>query len=466
MATSVTIHGGQGSDTISFAFTVTGTHTTFYAQQFANNVNTLLGTLTGGGDSITPVQSGTIATPTGGMTPVYLLEAPTVGGGPSPTYTIDTYGYLLDTISGGATINLTDTVGDDTVLVAAINAQATITGNGNDNQITFVTGENEYIGTNDGTGDTLVGGSGYDTIYTSATGSTTVNSGTGSLTAYLQDTAPSGGINDIVWIDDGAGTVYANGVDDAVITTVGSQTIFGDSIGSTLTNTYLGVDLINRGSPNAPLAGNNTVNALTTDTVAVFDNTADNTIIGGSGILYFIGGDSITATVHAGTGNAYLFAGSGDSVTLGALGDTVANPASVYFVSGGNATLSGAAETGTLYAFAGGSGDSLSGGTGFNVLTASGGSETLTGGTAASSTNYFNIDYDQSNGATLVLNDFSLNGSSALVLGGGFTQADVAKIEDATGNGGNLSVTLSDGAQLTFTGITTGSQLTGHIILT
>ncbi len=465
MATSVTIHGGQGSDTISFAFTVTGTHTTFYAQQFANNVNALLApaSVTGGGDSITPVQAGTISTPTGGMTPVYLLEAPPNGGGggASPTYTIDTSGYVLDTISGGATINLTGTTGGDTVLVAAVNAQATITGAGGDNQITFVTGENEYIGNADTGGDTLVAGSGYDTIYTSLSGSTTVNSGTGSLTAYLQDTTQGVGVNDYVWLDDGNGTVYANGVDDAVIATVGSQTIYGDSVGSTLTNTILRVELTNQGAGTSTV-GNDTVSALTSDTAYVFDYTSANTINGGSGTLYFIGGDSVTATVHAGTGSAYLFGAAGDSITLGALGDTVANPGSVYFVSAGNETLSGAAETGTLYAF-GADGTSMSGGTGFNVLTPGAGNETLTGGTG---TNYFNIDAQASNGANLVLNDFSTDGRSDLVLSNGFTQADVAMIENASNTmGGNLQVTLSDGAQLTFVGISSGSELTGHIIL-
>ncbi len=467
MATSVTIHGGQGSDTISFAFTVTGTHTTAYAQAFATNVNTLLGT-----DSIVGVQPDSTAITTGlqfADPPVYVLDAPTTSGGvgPSPSYTIATSGYVLDTISGGATISLT--TGSDTVLVAAVNAQATITGAGDDNQIIFVTGENEYIGTADTGGDTLVGGSGQDTVYTSKTGATTVNSGTGNLTAYLQDTTAGTTVNDYVWLDDGANTIYAQGLNDAVIATVGDQNINGDTTPGA--GAILRVELTNQGTSSvgtnvSPLAAD-TVNALNTDTVAVFDYTSNNSIVGGTGILYFVAGDSISATVHAGTGPAYLFGGAGDSITLGALGDTAAGPGSVYFVSGGNETLSGAAETGTLYAFAGGDGDSLSGGTGFNVLTAAGGSETLTGGTAATATNYFNIDATQSGaGADLVLNDFSTDGRSDLVLSGGFTQADVAMIEDSSNTtGGNLQVTLSDGAQLTFTGITSGSQLTGHIIL-
>ncbi len=457
MATSVTIHGGQGPDTIAFAFTVTGTHTTAYANQFANQVNAILTT-----NPTTPVQAGGTGSVTGGSAlPVFVLDAPTTPGGagpgPSPSYTIATPGYVLDTISGGATINLTGTTGHDTVLVAAINAQATVTGIGTDNQITFVTGQNEYIGTADTGGDTLVAGSGNDTIYTGKAGQTTVNSGTGSMTAYLQDTAASGGVNDYVWLDDGKSTIFANGVDDAVIATVGSQTIYGDSVAAA--NTILRVELTNQ--TGASNIGNDTVNAMSSDTVAVYDYTSDNTITGGSGILYFIGSDSITASVQGGTGSAYLFGASGDSIVLGNLGDSTASTGAVYFVSGGNETLNGAAETGTLYAF-GADGTSMSGGSGFNVLTPGAGQETLTGGTG---TNYFNIDAVASQNGNLVLNDFSTDGRSDLVLSNGFTQADVAKIESAPDSGGNLQVTLSDGAQLTFVGITSGSQLTGHIIL-
>jgi hypothetical protein len=52
-----------------------------------------------------------------------------------------------------------------------------------------------------------------------------------------------------------------------------------------------------------------------------------------------------------------------------------------------------------------------------------------------------------------------------LLLDNGFTSADVQTIEQSTNNvGGNLVVTISDSTTLTFTGITSGSQLTGHII--
>jgi hypothetical protein len=446
MGTPVTIHGGQGSDTISFAFTVTGTNTTLYAQAFAANVNSLLGT---GGDSITPLAPDSTASgirlPDG--TPVYVLTAPTDTAAPIPTYSIPLAGYVLDTISGAANINL-DSAGGDTVLVAAINAEATVTGAGGDNQIIFVTGNNEFIGTADTGGDTVVAGSGFDTIYTSEIGATTVNSGTGNATIYLQDTTV-GGFNDFVWLDDGVSTVYANGVGDAIVSTVSDQTIYGDSASGA--GSDLGIVLASTSSADV-------VNALGSDTTAVYDAGSDSTVTGGAGILYFLAEGAITATVDGGTGSAYIFAGAGDSITLGATSDPTGT---TYLTSYGNDTLNASSSTGTLFASLA-DGDSVTGPNGKSFLTAGGGSETLVGGTGI---NYFQINDSISAGGSLTISDFSTDGHSTLILDGGFTNADVSAIESSTNDvGGNLVVTIGDSTTITFTGITSGSQLSGHII--
>ena len=449
MGSPVTIHGGNGSDTISFAFTVTGTNTTRYANAFATNVNTLLAN----GGSITPVTPN--ATQSGvhlvgaDSTTVYVLTAPTDTAAPIPNYTIATSGYVIDTISGAAGIAL-DSAGGDTVLVAAVNAEATVTGAGGNNQIIFVTGNNVFDGTADTGGDTVVAGSGFDTLYTSETGNTTVDSGTGNSTVYLQDTL-TGGLNDFVYLDDGSNTIYANGVGDAVIATIGGQTVYGDSVAGQ--SSYLAVEFVASGATSGDL-----VNALSSDTTAVFDYNTNNTIVGGTGLLYFIGGADVSASVDGGTGTAYLFGAAGDSITLGA--DTAGAPGATYFVSNGNETLNGAAATGALYAFAG-DGDSVTGGAGYNLLTAGQGSETLVGGTG---TNLFQVS-ENAAGANLTISDFSVDGNSTLLLDNGFTNADIQTIENSTNNvGGNLVVTISDSTTLTFTGITSGSQLTGHII--
>jgi len=58
MATGITISGGQGADTINFAFTVTDTNTTAYTQSFANAVNAILQAQ---GGVTTPLPPGTPA---------------------------------------------------------------------------------------------------------------------------------------------------------------------------------------------------------------------------------------------------------------------------------------------------------------------------------------------------------------------------------------------------------------------
>jgi hypothetical protein len=455
MASSVTIHGGQGSDTISFAFTVTGTNTAAYASAFATNVNNILttGTLT----ALSPTNTtSSIHLSAAQSNQVYVLVPPTDGTGPIPSYDLGASAYALDTISGAASIAL---AGADTVLVAAINAEATVTGAGANNQVIFVDGNNVFDGSADTGGDTIVAGSGFDTIETSAAGSTTVNSGTGDATIYLNDTT-GGGINDFVWIDDGMNTVYANGAGDAVVATTEGQTIDGDSVAGG----YLAAVLLPNSDGTA--AGNDTINA-NAGTVSVYDYSNDNTVVGGSGLLFLTAGDStagVSATLDVGNGSAYIFGAAGDNITLGTVaGDTGYG----YFYAGvGNETLNGAASTTNVYAFGGSDtagSDSFVGGSGVNLLTAGAGADTLQGGTG---TNYFQISDAGSGNANILLADFGANGTTAstLILDG-FSQTDLANLYASNNDvNGSLVVTIGNSTTVTFSGITSGSQLQGHVV--
>lgn len=453
MATSVTIHGGQGSDTISFAFTTTGTHTTAYANAFVANVNSLLGT-----DSIVGVapiygaQSAVHATQlAAGDPPVYVLDSPTVEG-VTPTYTIASSGYVLDTISGAVNITL---AGSDTVLAVAINAAASVTGAGGNNQVTFVDGNNTFVGTDDTGGDTIVAGSGFDTILTSKVGATTVNSGTGDATITLQDTTV-GGVNDFVWLDDGHSTIYANGVNDVVVATLQGQSIYG---GTTEMGGQLGVYL---DSVNGNVGGDY-VSAGAEDTTAVYDYSSNNTIVGGTGGLFFVGGPSISADITIGQGNALLFGGAGDTITLGT---TAGDTGGAQFSAGdGNESLNGAAATNSLILFGGqdaAGSDTLVGGSAGDILTAGLGSETLTGGAGA---NYFQISDIGSANANVLLSDFATGGSTdnTLILTGFTAEQEQALYNSGTTDGENYIVKL-DTTTVTFTGITSGSQLQGHVV--
>jgi hypothetical protein len=456
MATGITISGGQGADTINFAFTVTGTNTTAYTQTFANAVNAILGT-----GVTTPLPPGTPASalppPDGGQTPVYVLTPPADG---SDSYTVGAGAYAVDSLGSAVSVQLT---GNDSILVAAINAAATVTGLGASNEVIFVTGDNEFLGASDSGGDTIVAGSGQDTIYTSLIGSTSVFSGTGEGTFYLQDTSTAGGYNDTAYLQDGTNTVFANGYSDLVYATTEGQTINGDA-SSLGTGSLLGIVI----TPNSDgtMNGNDLVNGSNTGTVAVFDFSSNNTIIGGSGALEFIGGTSVGASLSIGTGITYAFGADGDSISMTTqTGDTSGYG---YFVAGaGNETLNGAAATSNLYLFGGSDtagGDSLVGGGGLNLLTAGAGSETLQGG---SGTNLFNIDQTGSAGANILLTDFASDGSvtGTLILDG-FTTADVNSLysDTSTDSAGNLVATIGNSTTITFTGISSGSALQGHIV--
>lgn len=452
MATAVTLHGGQGSDTINFAFTVTGTNTTRYTTDFATAVNTILSN----GGSLTPV-TGTAAmfADSPAATTVYDLTLPPSDTIPVPSFAISGSGYVIDTISGAASVSLT---GSDTVLVAAINAASTITGAGGHNQIIFVTGNNEFVGTADTGGDTVVAGSGFDSILTSKSGQTTVNSGTGSASITLQDTtaASTGAFNDFVWINDGTNKVYADGTRDAVFATVAGQSIYG---AATTTVGTLGV----------VLSGNSTgdiVSAGATDTVAVYDDASNNTIMGGSQLLYFIGESKITANVVSGSGTVLGFGASGDNITLTTGMTSTGSPASgimSFAVGSGNETLNGAGATGNLFLFGSGdstsaSTDSLVGGYGNDLLVAGYGAETLTGGAGA---NTFLIDSAASAMASVKITDFLSGGNNTLDLSG-FSNPD--SIYTAGSEVGGAYVVTLDKTTITFVGVTSGSQLEGHVV--
>jgi hypothetical protein len=448
---AITLHGGQGSDTISFAFTAQGTHTLAYTQAFAGVVNNLLSpTSTGGGGQgvVFVDQGGLAAAPRGdSVTPVYdLVPVASVSGAP---FTISTAGYVVDSI-GGAVLIDGDKAGGDTVLVAAINAATTFKAEGSANQVIFVDGNNTYDGTSADLGnDTVVAGSGFDTINTGF-GATTVNSGTGDATIYLNDTGASA-FNDHVWLDDGSSTVYANGTGDAVVATKEGQTIYG----GTLATASLSVVLL----PNSDgTANGNDLVSAGAGTTTVFDSSSNNTVLAGSGNLYFVAAANTSASVVSGTGNVYAFGGDGGSTTLSGAAGTA-----YYVASTGNETLNGAGFNGALYAYGGDStsNDSFTGGNGRDVFTAGSGNETFTGGTGG---DIYQFVSSESAGTSITITDFGAGSNNTVILNG-FTAQDLATLTSGgTEAGGNYTVTIGNSLTITFDNISGGSALSGHII--
>ena len=451
MATAITISGGtQG---FHYAFTVTGTHTTFYAQQFADSVNSLLSdgelyaTLsptTGGANNANPAYA----------EPIYVLT-PTGGTGNTLNFVVPTNGYVVDTIGGDQTITGAAT-GGDSILVAGVNPLAVVNTAGADNLIVFVDGNNTYNGfegSAQSSGDTVIAGSGFDTVNT-GTGSTTVYSGTGDATIYLHDT---GSAMDNVFLDDGQSTVFAAGGNDAIYTTVDNQKI---------------IDISQSGSLIVGLGGYGTngatiVNLFNSDVNAtVYAGTGNNTITSGSGTLTVAEAPGAINFVNLGLGTTSIFGAATNDVVLGSNGSSGTGT----FIAGvGSETLSGGAATANLTLFANGhttlpgggaSYDSLVGGSGNDTLVGGGGSDTLDGGTGA---NLFVLDAGVTANANITIGDFYASSNNMVGLAG-FTQQDVNTIlNGGTEENGNYVVTLSNNVTLTFDGITS-SQLSGHIV--
>jgi Ca2+-binding RTX toxin-like protein len=447
---SETIHGGG----LNFAFTVYGTNTLRYANQFVQNVNALLVN-----ENVTIVNAGQAdryvpGHVPGNSTPVYELVPSTVQGG-TQDFFVPGAGYVLDSIGGANTVS-TFGSGGDTILVAQINARATINTSGSNNLVIFVDGNNTFNGSQTGGNETVVAGTGFDTINT-GTGLTTVNSGTGDATIYLNDTA-QGAFNDKVWLDDGHSLVIANGTGDVVVATTEGQTIVGGP-GET-SNSALTVALLPNSDGTAN--GNDLINAGAGYTNVV-DESSNNTINGGAGGLTFIGGDSVTASINTGAGYSIIFGNVGESLTLTTqAGDT---GGSTFIAGAGNESLLGGGATASILAFGGqdsAGNDSIVTGAGNDTLVAGLGNETLAGGTG---NNTFLIDATASAGANVVLSDFGNNLAGDSIAFSGFSAQDV---QQALDNGqevnGNFVITLSDSTTVTFAGVSSESQLNGHII--
>jgi hypothetical protein len=466
MAAGITIQGGGGGDTINFSFTAYGVDNIRYSQQIANAINSLLA----GGDSLTQVQAGYGQNyfPSGDAdtTPIYDLARP---DSIDPIYNIASAGYVIDTVGGNQTINL-DSAGGDSVIVAAINPETTVNAAGGDNLVVFVDGNNVYNGDSTN-GDTVVTGTGFDTVNT-GTGNTTVFSGTGDATINLNDTGTPGTpgtFNDYVYIEDGHDIVNANGAYDAVIANTEGETITG--AGSATGN--LAVVLL----PNTDSTANGNDSIISSGgTTSVYDLSSNNTVFGSTdgsinSVLYFVaqntdttGMTTLTATVEGGVGQTYIFGGANTDVVM--QNQTGYSGPMFAFASGGNETLDGSMATANEYLY--GNVDSstagtdvLIGGAGNDILTAGVGTESLTGG-AGNNTFFIDSNYTDSS-SNITVTDFLAGGNNQIALAG-FTQQDITDLLNGTVTSGNYVATLSNGVTLTFDGVTSASQLSGHIV--
>jgi Ca2+-binding RTX toxin-like protein len=462
MDQSYTVNGGSGSGTIYTAFTASGSS---YALSY---VDTLVGAidsiLANGGntDTVGPdTGSGSAYFPgnqLAGSEPIYQLVPDTTEVG-SQTFDIATPGYVIDTIGGAVVVN-TDSSGGDSILVEGITMSTTVNAAGSDNLVVFIDGNNVYNGSTvpGDMGDTVVGGTGNDTINT-GTGNTTVNAGDGYDLIYLNDTGV-GAYNDSAFLDAGRDSVVAMGTGDYVLATSEYETVTGGSGETSASN--LTVVLLPNSDGTADGYDSITGGA---GYLTVVDSSSDNSVYGGAGGLTFIGGAGITATINTGGGTALIFGNSGDNLSVGT---TAGDTGVAAFVAGaGNETLNGAASTSNLVLFGASQADSASaydtliGGAGNDTLVAGSGTESLMGGAGS---NTFLVDFYGSENANITIGDF-LAGNDSVAFGH-YSQADVqAALSAGQDINGNFVVTFTESSTtVTFTGVTSSSQLTGHII--
>jgi Ca2+-binding RTX toxin-like protein len=293
-----------------------------------------------------------------------------------------------------------------------------------------------------GSFDTIVGGSGVETL--SSTGSdNTLIAGSGA------DTLLSSGNNDLLVGGSGANILLSSGLDNTLFAGSGADTLTSTGTDDTLVGNAAGSTLIGSGGTGAIAAYtlDDAVVDLATGTAYVNGSSLSDTLIGITSAAVFgsndtVIGDNGTDVLMSDGQNNTLIAGSGaDTLVSGGTGDTLmaGSGADLLVSSGRNNTL--IAGTGTDSLTTSGTGDTLQGGSGTDVLSSSGTNNTLIAGSAA--------DTLASTGAgdTLIGNaaGSTLDGSAGSDALAAYTTNNVA-VDLATGtaslNGSSASDTL------------------------
>jgi Ca2+-binding RTX toxin-like protein len=444
------IQGGSGAGTINATFTVTGSaYALDYVDTLVGAVQAILATRHGNTETVAPQGGFEAQDHPAHKYPIYQLVPPTVQSA-SATYDITTSGYVIDSIGGAVAIN-GDSAGGDSIIAFADGQAATVNTEGSNNLVIFTTGNNYFNGSTSGGNETVVGGTGNDVINT-GTGSTVINAGTGSDLITLNDTV-SGAYNDSAYLDTGLDTVIANGAGDYVLASVGDERIVGGVGESAASN--LTVVLI-AGSTGDTVTGG-------AGYLSVTDAVGGNKITGGAGGLTFIAGANIVDTIVTGASTALIFGNAGDSIALA----TGFDGAGAAFTAGaGNETLDGSAATAALTLFGAASSDGtavsdvLRGGSGNDTLIAGTGTETLIGEAGA---NIFLVDSVGAANSTITVADFA--GADSLAFSG-YTAGEVASVlaNSSIVNGTFVAVFTDSNTTLTVPGITSLSQISGHVI--
>lgn len=479
MASSVTVPGPGGT---SITQTFGNTFNTQLAQSISNALQVALSasnlTVVGASAGLAPDNTsgkiGELVIPAG------FTGSITVPASANWTYVIDNSNGP-DTIFGNAGLSIMTGGGTHTVVdPAVVTLGDTTTGSFNNITIT-------------GSGDNVAVGNGTNTL--TGTGSGTMSGGTGTNTFIEQGSyiVNSQGAKDTVEGGGGATTVNASGKNASIQAGGGQLTGNLSGTGDTLLGAGGAVAVTVSGSTDAVVGGNGSTSVLLTGSnalvsgglgfLSVQDSGTSDTINagggftsvnapngsvvqGGSGPLTFIGGTG-PSTLIGGSGVASIMGGTGTAEALGGANGSItytnlATGGLLYYGGSGNETLDASFSKGANSIFGGQDKlghEMLVGGVGNDNLTAGSGSDTLVGNGGANGF-YFWTNVGGSS-ANHVIADFSA--IDYVVLGGYGAGAPATAIAGATTAGGSTTITLSDNTKITFTGVTNGAALTGHI---
>jgi len=420
---------------------------------------------------------------------------------------------IIDLANNGLTTNtdsVTVTAGDSPYVVAMRPGSETVVGLGSGTiaggvGANFINVSGAGVGTNN-----LIISQGFNDVITAGAGSVSVaasgahavvQGGTGSLT--VDDT----GLKDSIYAGAGNAAVTTSGLDALVLGSSGVLTVnaaggVGDTVGfgpgggmfTSSTESFNGLVFGGTGAPVTVNASNTWSDTIVGDTGGLVVNagSASNLLvwgpIGGPG-LNFVGGSGgpggTTATVvgqsghdtiGAGTGSLLSWVGpnetlqassGGGSVTLfGAsnsdINYTAASGSLLFVANSGNETLN-AAGSSTNDVMWGGidstAGNSLVGGSGNDLMVAGTGADTFNTG-SGSNEFVFIASVLGSSAQHDVITNF-IGGNDSVVLSGGIST--VSASSGGIGPAAFTTLTLSDNTQITFLGVSSASQLTGHI---
>jgi Ca2+-binding RTX toxin-like protein len=289
---------------------------------------------------------------------------------------------------------------------------------------------NVYDGNTDA-GQLILVGSGTNMLFGAPSGSGTIIAGSGSDTLSVGTGAWTigAGPGDQVFLGSGADTVITDGA-TTVVAGLGDETVFGSDAGGAM---------IYGGSGTLTYVGGSGASTITagSGTVLGFGGSGETTYFLGSGDAILTGGND---SVVGSTGALQWF---GDDSVASSINFSGAADNNLFVAGGGNDTLNASGSTGANVFYAGAGDDTITAGSGNDILFGGAGDSTLTGGAGY---NVFAFA-DQAGGSTSTDTITDWGSSDVLELVGvGIQSQDLSS--------GSLSVSLTDGTTINFTGVT------------